>query len=120
LTRHGVFAIIKALRKEGCIVEPTVERTPMQKPPLDPDVADTAPTVPELTPYDEEHLVTYLRLLDADDDGADWREVARIVLHIDPERHPDRAQRAFESHLARAKWMSGHGYQHLLRKGAFD
>jgi hypothetical protein len=90
----------------------------MQKPPLDPDIADTAPTVLELTPYDEEHLVTYLRLLDADDDGSDWREVARIVLHIDPERHPDRAQRAFESHLARAKWMSGHGYQHLLRKGA--
>jgi hypothetical protein len=37
----------------------------MQKPPLDPDVADTAPSMPELTPYDQEHLVTYLRLLDA-------------------------------------------------------
>ena len=26
--------------------------------------------------YDQEHLVTYLRLLDADAEGADWREVA--------------------------------------------
>ena len=33
-------------------------------------------------------------------------EVARIVLHIDPEREPDRARPAFESHLARAKWMT--------------
>jgi len=56
----------------------------MQKPPLDPDVADAAPTDLTLTPYDHEHTVTYLRLLDADAEGADWREVARIVLHIDP------------------------------------
>ena len=87
----------------------------MQKPPLDPDVADAAPMDSELTPYDHEHAVTYLRLLDADAEGADWQEVARIVLHIDPEREPDRARRAFDSHLARAKWMTEHGYKHLLR-----
>jgi hypothetical protein len=87
-------------------------------PPLDPDVADTAPSGSLLTGYDEEHIVTYLRLLDANAEGADWREVARIVLHLDPEREPDRARRAFESHLSRAKWMSGHGYQQLLRGGA--
>ena len=56
----------------------------MQKPPPDPDVADTAPSDSVLTVYDEEHLITYLRLLDADAEGADWREVARIVLHLDP------------------------------------
>jgi hypothetical protein len=93
-------------------------RMPMQKPPLDPDVADAAPSAPTLTGYDQEHLVTYLRLLDADADGADWREVARIVLHIDPDREPDRARYAFDSHLARAKWMTEHGYRHLLRGGA--
>jgi hypothetical protein len=49
----------------------------MQTPPLDPDVADTAPSDFVLTAYDEEHLITYLRLLDADAEGADWREVAR-------------------------------------------
>jgi Uncharacterized conserved protein (DUF2285) len=85
--------------------------------PLDPDVADTAPTESTLTDYDRQHFVTYLRLLDADDEGADWREVARIVLHIDPDREPARARTAFDSHLARAKWMTEHGYRHLLRGG---
>jgi Uncharacterized conserved protein (DUF2285) len=89
----------------------------MQKPPLDPDVADSAPADSMLTPYDHEHFITYLRLLDADAEGADWQEVARIVLHIDPEREPDRARRAFDSHLSRAKWMTKHGYRHLLRGG---
>jgi hypothetical protein len=90
----------------------------MAKPPLDPPVADTAPVEPVLTGYDEEHLITYLRLLDADADGADWREVANIVLHIDPDREPERAKRAWESHLARAKWMTESGYRHLLCGGA--
>src|ERR1700730_18413432 len=43
------------------------------------------------TVYDEEHVITYLRLLDADAVGADWSEVARIVLHLDPKRDSDRA-----------------------------
>jgi hypothetical protein len=90
----------------------------MQKPPLDPDVADAAPDDPVLTTYDEQHLVTYWRLLDAEADGAEWREVARIVLHIDPDREPSRARKAFDSHLARAKWMADHGYRDLLRGGA--
>ena len=47
-------------------------------PPLNPDVADLAPSDPALTPYDEQHAITYLRMLDADAEGADWREVARI------------------------------------------
>ena len=87
----------------------------MQKPPLDPDVADVAPSAPTLTTYDQEHVVTYLRLLDADAEGADWREVARIVLHLDPDQEPDRARRTYDSHLTRAKWMTEHGYRHLLR-----
>jgi type VI secretion system activator RovC-like protein len=90
----------------------------MQKPPLDPDVADTAPSDSVLTVYDEEHVITYLRLLDADAKGADWREVARVVLHIDPEHESDRARRAFESHFSRAKWMTEQGYRQLLRGGA--
>ena len=85
------------------------------KPPLDPDVADEAPAVGALTAYDHEHHVTYLRLLDAEADGADWTEVARIVLHIDPTSEPARARRAWDSHLARAKWMTEHGYKLLLR-----
>ncbi len=91
---------------------------PMQKPPLNPDVADTAPSNSVLTVYDEEHIITYLRLLDADAVGADWRAVARIVLHLDPEEESDRARRAFDSHLSRAKWITKHGYRLLLRGGA--
>jgi hypothetical protein len=90
----------------------------MQQPPLDLDCADLAPSDPVLTSYDEEYLVTYLRLLDADTEGGDWREVSRIAPHIDAEREPDRAWRAFDSHLARARWMTEAGYRHLLSGGA--
>ncbi|MGD9631706.1 MAG: DUF2285 domain-containing protein [Pirellulales bacterium] len=90
----------------------------MKKPLPDPDVADAAPTDPVLTGYDEEHVITYLRMLDADAEGADWREVAKLVLKIDPELEHDRARCAFDTHLARAKWMTEHGYRHLLRGGA--
>ena len=92
----------------------------MQTPPLDPDAADLAPTTPALTAYDKQHIVTYLRLLDAEADNADWREVTRVVLHIDPVLEPNRARQAFESHLARAKWITSHGYRHLLRGGVAD
>ncbi|MGI8841396.1 MAG: DUF2285 domain-containing protein [Caulobacteraceae bacterium] len=57
-------------------------------------VSDVAPTTSVLTGYDEAHGVTYLRLLDADAEGADWREVARIVLKINPEKEPERAHRS--------------------------
>src|SRR6266849_63910 len=80
--------------KAKVVDQQPVARTPMQKPPLDPDVADTAPSGSALTVYDEEHLITYLRLLDADAVGADWRDVARIVLHLDPKREPSRAREA--------------------------
>jgi hypothetical protein len=88
----------------------------MPKLPL-PDVADEAPNADTLTGYDMEHTVTYLRLLDAEAEKADWKEVAKIVLHIDPAREPERARRAWETHLARAKWMTTNGYRHLLRGG---
>jgi Uncharacterized conserved protein (DUF2285) len=113
------FAVINMPRAQSKLIDQQpIARKPMQKPPLDPDVADTAPSSSALTVYDEEHIITYLRLLDADAVGADWREVARIVLHLDPEHESDRARRAFDSHLSRAKWMTEHGYRLLLRGGA--
>jgi hypothetical protein len=90
----------------------------MSAPTSDPPVADAAPTDPILTGYDEDHKITYLRLLDAEADNADWRDVARIVLHIDPDKEPQRARLAWETHLARAHWMTEHGYKYLLRGGA--
>ncbi|MDE2185104.1 MAG: DUF2285 domain-containing protein [Alphaproteobacteria bacterium] len=87
---------------------------PRPKPSLDPRIADEAPTVPELTNYDYELLICYLRLLDAEADGADWRDVVRLVLKADPDRDYIRARRRYETHLARARWMTEHGYRHLL------
>jgi hypothetical protein len=81
-------------------------------------VAEAAPVEPFLTGYDMSHLVTYLRLFDAEADGADWREVARIVLNLDAEKEPERTKQVWQSHLARAKWMTETGYRHLLRGGA--
>jgi hypothetical protein len=83
-----------------------------------PAVADAAPVEPFLTGYDMDHLVTYLRLLDADAEGADWREVARIVLRLDVEKDPDHVRQIWQSHLSRAKWMTETGYRHLLRGDA--
>jgi hypothetical protein len=83
--------------------------------PSDPPIAETAPTAAQITDYDRAHLPTYLRLLDAESDGAPWDEVARIVLDLDPEREPDRARRAHDTHLARAHWLTAHGYRDLLR-----
>ena len=88
--------------------------------PLHPPTAACAPTGTELTAYDKEHLIVYLRLLDADADGADWREVARIVLNLDPQADPHAARLAWESHLNRARWMSESGYRHLLRSASPD
>jgi hypothetical protein len=83
-----------------------------------PEIADQAPSADALTSYDNDHLATYLRLLDADAEGADWKEVARIVLGIDPAREPRRARAVWESHLKRAKWMTTNGYEHLLRRSS--
>ena len=90
----------------------------MKTPPFDPQIADVAPAGLTLTEYDEEHMITYMRVLDADQQGADWRDVSRIVLRIDPDPEAERARLAFESHLTRARWMTDQGYRNLLRGGA--
>jgi hypothetical protein len=83
----------------------------------DPAVADRAPSSDVLTAYDNEHLKIYMRLLDADAAGADWKEVARIVLGMDPENEPQRARTAWESHLERANWMTTNGFWEFIPRG---
>lgn len=83
---------------------------------LDPEVEDDAPSSPSITLYDEAHFVTYLRLLDAEAEGAHWVEVARIVLHRDPIADESRTRRCWESHLARAQWMAKLGYRRILEQ----
>jgi len=78
-------------------------------------IADEAPNSAVLTSYDRDHLTVYVRLIDAEADGADWMEASLTVLQIDPIREPERARRAWESHLSRAKWMAENGYRQLLR-----
>lgn len=75
---------------------------------------DRAPDSPQLTTYDEVHLAAYLRLLDAEADGADWRDIAAVIFGIDVGADPDRAKAMHDSHLARARWMTEIGYAHLL------
>lgn len=78
---------------------------------------DEPPESAVLTTYDREHMKLYLRLLDAAEDGADWREVVQILFGLDAEREPERARRVHDSHLARARWMTTHGYRELVREG---
>lgn len=75
---------------------------------------DRAPADDRITAYDERHFITYLRILDAADEGADWREVVAILFAIDAAAEPERARQVHDSHLARARWMTKSGYRQLL------
>ena len=108
----GAALALKAWKqpRTGAIDVQGVEDGHMAK--LDPEIADEVPWADEITSYDKDHFITYLRLLEAE--GADWREVAHIVLDRDPDTEPDRSRRCWEEHLKRARWMTEHGYRHLL------
>ena len=77
---------------------------------------DIAPSGQELTDYDRSHVKLYMRLLDAAADGAHWEEAVQVLFGLDPASEPERCQRIHDSHLARARWMTHTGYQHLLRQ----
>lgn len=77
-------------------------------------IADSPPVSDHLTDYDRRHLKTYARLLDAAAESADWREVAAIVLGLDPAAEPERCRRVHAAHLERARWMTHTGYRDLL------
>ncbi|WP_114391292.1 DNA -binding domain-containing protein [Notoacmeibacter marinus] len=79
------------------------------------DYLDEPPDSATLTDYDRAHVKLYMRLLDAEADGADWREVVSVLFAIDSDNDPDRARQLHASHLARARWMTEHGYRELLR-----
>lgn len=81
----------------------------------EPEVQDEVPWSDEITDYDRAHFVTYLRLLDATRESANPDEIVQIVLGIDPAKEPERAKKVLDSHLKRARWMTEHGYKHLLQ-----
>ncbi|MBG6118651.1 DUF2285 domain-containing protein [Sphingobium sp. AEW013] len=78
------------------------------------DFLDQPPDGAALTAYDQAHLTLYLRLLDADADGADWKEVVEALFGISAKRDPERAARVHTAHLSRAKWMTRSGCGELL------
>ena len=81
-------------------------------PPFD----DIAPVSGELTEYDRAHIKLYMRLLDAERDGADWREAVRILFGLDPDSDPAHCRSIHDAHLARARWMTEQGYRELVRE----
>lgn len=76
---------------------------------------DEPPESAVLTDYDRAHTTLYLRLLDAAADGADWREAVSVLFDLDPARDPKHARHVHDTHLARARWMTEHGYRQLLQ-----
>lgn len=81
-----------------------------------PGFLDAPPDSIDLTDYDREHMKLYMRLLDANADGADWEEAVEILFGLNPDNEPERARRVHDAHLARARWMTEHGYRELLRQ----
>ena len=68
-----------------------------------------------VTAYDRDHATVYLRLLDAETAGADWRVAAEIVLGLGANVTEADARRIHDSHLARAHWLVDGGYAELLK-----
>ncbi len=68
---------------------------------------DEPPQSAVLTSYDRAHMKLYLRLLDADADGADWREAVPILFGIDPDREPERARLIHNTHRNTQPWKTG-------------
>jgi len=77
-------------------------------------ISDLAPQGDDLTDYDHAHMTLYLRLFDAAESGASLQEVSQILFGLDADKEPERAQKIYDSHLARARWMTEHGYRKLL------
>lgn len=72
---------------------------------------ERAPEGDALTDYDREHAALYLRLLDAEAAGADWRDVSKTVFGGDLGEH---AESQYRSHLARAHWLRDGAYGELF------
>lgn len=77
---------------------------------------DKPPSSDSLTSYDRKHMKLYMRLLDAERDGADWREAVRILFGLDPDHDPAQCRLIHDAHLTRAHWMTEQGYRELVRE----
>lgn len=75
---------------------------------------DEPPPGDLVTAYDLSQIDRYLRLLEAaTDPSATWQEAVTILFGLDPAAEPTRARLVYDSHLARARWISSTGYRHM-------
>ena len=72
-------------------------------------LAPLAPTKKVVLDYDRRHLLIYAELLDAADAGIDWQAGSLAILGLDPTSDAEQARSCWESHLARARWITGEG-----------
>lgn len=54
-------------------------------PPPHQQIQSLAPVNDVVTPYDREQFKLYLQLLDAEEQGVEWKTVARDIMKLDPE-----------------------------------
>ncbi|GBH32740.1 DUF2285 domain-containing protein [Sphingobium xenophagum] len=77
---------------------------------------DVPPGGDLLTAYDLAHLAAYIHLLDAEKAPENpWQQAVASLFGIDAARDPGRARQVYESHLARARWMTEVGYRQLAQ-----
>jgi hypothetical protein len=62
--------------------------------------------------YDRRHLALYAALLDAESSGQFWQDVVATVMQLNP--NDEGAQRCWESHLERARWIVGDGLAYAV------
>ena len=65
-----------------------------------------------MTAYDRHQLPLYAALLDADDAGQTWEEVAMTLMRIN--LADTGAEACWRSHLERARWIVGEGLASAL------
>jgi len=76
------------------------------------ELQSLTPVDDNITPYDRAHFKLYLQLLDAEEQGVDWRTVASDIMNLELEDTSTKP--CWQSHLERAKWMRESGYRQLL------
>ncbi|MEJ6395509.1 DUF2285 domain-containing protein [Gymnodinialimonas sp. 2305UL16-5] len=61
-------------------------------------------------------LKKYLRLLDAEAEGADWKEIASLLLEFDVTADPDIARQIYMDELYAAHELAEDGYLRFMLK----
>ena len=80
-------------------------------------ISKCAPSSDQVVEYDRHNLALYAALIEADDSGRDWREVASSIMRLDLEQ-PD-AEACWRSHLKRARWIISDGMEAAVTAFSF-